>query len=49
MANPSGSVAATIVNDKYEKSVALADAANAQVVALQQALEKSIYGRQRLM
>ena len=44
MANPSGSVAATIVNDKYEKSVALANAANAQVVELQQALENSIYG-----
>lgn len=43
MANPSGSVAATIVNDKYNKSVALAEAASSQIAGLQAALTNSLY------
>lgn len=42
-ADPSGSVAATIVNDKYNQSLTLANAASTQVASLQQALERSIY------
>ena len=42
-ANPDGSVAARIVNDKYEKSLALAQAADAQIASLQAGLTNSLY------
>ncbi|WP_423459983.1 hypothetical protein [Ottowia sp. VDI28] len=43
MADPSGSIAATIVTEKYAQSVALANAANAQIEDLQQKLTDSLY------